>query len=87
MQVSSKAMLVSRPAKLGCSGIPPVAVFVATNRVIRLVVDLVRATFKPKAELVIENLALRQLVAVLKTKRPRPKLSDADRLFWVVLRK
>ena len=57
------------------------------NRLIRLVVDLVRATFKPKAELVIENLALRQLVAVLKTKRPRPKLSDADRLFWVVLRK
>ena len=57
------------------------AVFVATNRVIRIVVDLVRATFEPKAERVVENLALRQGVAVLKAKKPRPKLSGADRIW------
>ncbi len=35
--------------------------------------------------LVIENLALRQQLAVLKHRHPRPRLTDADRLFWVVL--
>jgi hypothetical protein len=29
---------------------------------------------------------LRQEVAVLKRKRPRPKLSRMDRLFWTALR-
>ena len=57
------------------------------KRLIQIAVDLVRAVFKPKAELVVENLALRQQVAVLKEKRPRPKLTDADRLFWVLLRR
>lgn len=35
--------------------------------------------------LAIENLVLRQQVAVLKHCNPRPRLTDADRLFWVVL--
>ncbi|MCZ6862091.1 MAG: integrase core domain-containing protein [Alphaproteobacteria bacterium] len=35
----------------------------------------------------IENLVLRQQLAVLKQRRPRPRLTDADRLFWVVLSK
>ena len=35
--------------------------------------------------LAIENLALRQQLAVLKDRHPRPRLTDADRLFWVVL--
>ena len=34
-------------------------------------------------DLAIENLALRQQVAVLKVKKPRPKLSGFDRMFWV----
>ena len=33
-----------------------------------------------------ESQALRQQVAVLKRKRPRPKLSRMDRLFWTALR-
>ena len=32
-------------------------------------------------------LALRQQVAVLKRKRPRPKLNSFDRLFWMTLRR
>ena len=35
----------------------------------------------------LEILALRQQVAVLKRKRPRPPLSWSDRLFWIVLRR
>ena len=37
-------------------------------------------------ELALENLALRQQVATLKRERPRPMLTDLDRLFWVALR-
>ncbi len=36
-------------------------------------------------DLAIENLALRQQLAILKHRHPRPRLTDADRLFWVVL--
>ena len=35
--------------------------------------------------LVTENLALRQQLAVLKHRHPRPRLTAADRLFWVLL--
>ncbi len=35
--------------------------------------------------LAIENLALRQQLAILKHRHPRPSLTDTDRLFWVVL--
>ena len=35
----------------------------------------------------LENLALRQQLAVLKQAHPRPKLSDGDRLFWILLSK
>src|SRR5215472_17408057 len=34
----------------------------------------------------VEVLALRQQVAVLKRRRPRPPLRPLDRLFWTVLR-
>jgi putative transposase len=43
--------------------------------------------FRSREELLLENLALRQQVVALYFKRPRPRLSSADRLFWVVLRK
>jgi len=35
--------------------------------------------------LVFENLALRQQLAILKHRQGRPRLTDTDRLFWVVL--
>ena len=40
-----------------------------------------------RTDLALELLALRQQVAVLKRKRPRPKLSRMDRLFWAALRR
>jgi hypothetical protein len=41
----------------------------------------------PQARLAIENLALRQQVAVFKQSVKRPKLRRRDRLFWVWLSK
>ena len=45
-----------------------------------------RAMCRRRADLVIENLALRQQVTALKKERPRPPLEDVDRAFWVALR-
>ena len=44
-----------------------------------------RSSLKSQRELALENLALRQQLAVLKRKTKRPKLTKADRAFWVAL--
>jgi putative transposase len=40
-----------------------------------------------RRDLILENLALRQQLAVLAAKHPRPQIGAPDRLFWVVLRR
>jgi hypothetical protein len=40
---------------------------------------------RPRASLVMENLVLRQQLAVLKRARHRPPLRPIDRAFWVVV--
>ncbi len=40
-----------------------------------------------RSSLLIENLALRQQLAILTAKRPRPRMRAADRFFWVALRR
>ncbi len=40
-----------------------------------------------RGHLIAENMALRQQLAALKLKNPRPRLNNADRMFWVLLRK
>jgi transposase InsO family protein len=42
---------------------------------------------RSQRELALENLALRQQLAVLKCKTKRPRLTNADRAFWVALRR
>ena len=54
-------------------------------RVMVLLVQTFRALFRSRADLALENLALRQQVAVWKQKRARPPLSGTDRAFWVAL--
>jgi putative transposase len=44
-----------------------------------------RASLKPQRELALENLALRQQLAIVHRKSKRPKLTKADRAFWVAL--
>ena len=41
--------------------------------------------FRSRRSLLIENLALRQQLAVFKRKQSRPRLTAADKLFWVFL--
>ena len=41
--------------------------------------------FRSRGDLVLENLALRQQLAVLKRRHPRPRLAFVDRLFWVAV--
>ena len=50
-------------------------------------VRALRAVLRSRSDLVLENLALRQQVQVLKRRRPRPQLDDADRAFWVAMRR
>ena len=45
-----------------------------------------RVFFRSRRDTALEVLALRQQVAVLKRKRPRPRLNSLDRLFWTALR-
>src|SRR4051812_5767235 len=45
----------------------------------------VSATFKSRAELQLENLALRRQVGILQRSVKRPKLTAADRLVWAWL--
>ena len=46
----------------------------------------VRVFFRDRGDVALEVLALRQQVAILKRKRPRPVLNRLDRLFWTTLR-
>ena len=43
--------------------------------------------FRSHGSLVLENLVLRQQLAVLKRRRPRPSLTMIDKLFWVAVRR
>ena len=42
--------------------------------------------FRSRGKLVLENLAVRQQLAVLKRRHPRPRLDLFDKLFWVIAR-
>jgi hypothetical protein len=56
---------------------------------IALIASLLRAAgifFRDRGEVALEVLALRQQLAALNRKRPRPVLSDLDRFFWTILR-
>ncbi len=48
-------------------------------------VRTVVSTLCTQRSLAIENLVLRQQLAVLKHRHPRPRLTDTDRFFWVAL--
>jgi hypothetical protein len=53
-------------------------------QVLRLLVLAIAAIFRPKVLLIAENLCLRQQLVVLQVRHPRPRLSDADRRFWIL---
>lgn len=53
----------------------------------RLWFGAVLCIFRNRRSLMLENLALRQQLKVLKRKYPRPRLGPLDRLFWVLARR
>ncbi len=63
---------------------PPPATVVGTHIAIKIPVATLRGTFLSRASLHLENLALRQQVAILKRERRRPWLQTLDRWFWVI---
>lgn len=50
-----------------------------------IVAGTLRSLLRTQRELALENLALRQQVATLKHRNSRPRLTDTDRLFWVIM--
>ena len=49
----------------------------------RLTLGAIKRLFSSRKSLLLENLALRQQLAVLKRKSKRPRPNPLDRLFWI----
>jgi putative transposase len=56
-------------------------------RLIGLCLGTVVRLLRARRSLLLENLALRQQLAVLKRRHPRPRLDLLDKLFWVAVRR
>jgi hypothetical protein len=56
-------------------------------RFVGLCFGMLGRLFRGRRSLLLENLALRQQLALLKRRHPRPSLSLFDKLFWVVARR
>jgi putative transposase len=55
-------------------------------RLLELLIILSTRFVRCRREILLENLALHQQLAVLKKKRPVPLLAPLDKLFWVAMR-
>jgi hypothetical protein len=51
--------------------------------VVRFLLSVIAAAFKPRVRLIAEKLCLWQQLLVLLRRRPQPRLSNADRRFWI----
>jgi transposase InsO family protein len=56
-------------------------------RLLRLLSILFIRVFRSRRDLFLENVALRQQIAVLKRRHPQPRLAVSDKLFWVILQR
>ncbi len=50
-----------------------------------ILLDTLRDLLRPRGDLLLENLALRQQILVLQRANPKPPFNNADRAFWVLL--
>ena len=55
--------------------------------IVLLIVGFLGSWFRSQGDLALENLALRQQLAIFKQKHPRPRISCFNRGFWVLLRR
>ena len=56
-------------------------------RLLRLLSTSPTRFFRSRRDLLLENLALRQQLEILRQRRPQPRFATSDRLFWVMLRR
>ena len=56
-------------------------------RLLGLLVESLYRCFCSRRDLLLENLALRQQLAIFKQRKQRPKLTWADKLFWVGIKR
>jgi len=56
-------------------------------RFVRLCFGMLVRLFRRRQSLLLENLALRQQLVMLKRRHPRPSLGLLDKLFWVIVRR
>jgi transposase InsO family protein len=56
-------------------------------RLFRPLFVLLARFVRSRRDLLLENLALRQQLAVLKKRHPQPRFMASDKLFWVILRR
>lgn len=78
LKTSSRARLLTFP-RFGTSS-PPLMI-----HLVYALLATARLSLRSRRELALENLALRQQLAVLKRSSKRPKLAKMDRAFWVAL--
>jgi hypothetical protein len=57
------------------------------DRLLLLLLGILRSACRGRADLVLENAALRHQLGVLMQAGSRPRVTAADRGFWVVLRR
>src|SRR5579859_6192664 len=56
-------------------------------RLLSLLPFLFARIFRSRRDLLLENVALRQQLGVLRQRHPRPKFATPDKFFWVMLRR
>jgi transposase InsO family protein len=56
-------------------------------RMLWLLIGIIPRFVRSRRDLILENLALRQQLAVLGLRRPQPRFAGTDKLFWAVLRR
>jgi putative transposase len=57
------------------------------QRLLKLLLVLLVESVSSRRDLLLENLALRQQLAVLRQRRPQPRFAASDRLFWMALKR
>ena len=57
------------------------------SQLLRALLLALSRCIRSRRDLVLENFALRQQLAVLAARHPHPSLAAHDRVFWVILRR
>ena len=82
---SRMSFLKTRPPPLSCRLLVSPLNGASMARWLWIVLGTLRSAVRTHRELALENLALRQQLAVWKARKPRPRLTTADRMFWILL--